>query len=136
MPGPLANVGTIVAGITLDVNRLLYMGQGKTMEFLTPDMTQPDNWRVRVTLSSGFDRIVDSADEKTTGDGTQVTFHVADIGGGLSSILGLQELHVRVEDIIYSVARVPKIASSEAQVYVLICKVRTIRNKFFDNGKK
>jgi hypothetical protein len=133
MPGPLAIIDTLTAGINLDINRLLYMGPEKTIKFMVPDTTQLDNWRVELTLTKGFNRITGL--EKTQGDGTEVIFKVADPDNVLSTIVRLKDLYVEVEDIIYSVGSVPPVASNEAQVYTLTCKTRTLRNKYFDTTK-
>lgn len=130
--GPLATVDTVVAGINLDVNRELYMGPGKTMEFIVPDTNQLSKWRTLLVITSGFNRITGL--EKTTGDGSEVIFQVADPDEVLRPVLATKELHARVEGIIYSVAKTPPVASSEAQVYTLTCKVRTLRTPF-DNTK-
>lgn len=129
MPGPLANVGTIVGGMGLDIHRLLYMGNGKTMTFLVPDTTQMDNWRTVLVLTKGFDRV--PADEKTKGEGSEVIFKVADETGTLIDVLILPDLYVEVESVVYSVAQVPPVASNASQIFTLTCKTRTLRDKFF-----
>lgn len=131
--GPLALVDTIVAGVNLDVERLLRMGPGKTMIFKVPDTTVVDRWTTLLTLTRYFNRI--TAQEKTLGDGSEVIFRVADPNAQLVSVLTVKDLHVEVEGVTYSVARVPPVASNEAQVFDFTCKVRTLRNKFFDNKK-
>lgn len=133
MLGPLTRVGTITAGITLDVDRLLYMGKGRTMKFMVPDTTQIDNWRTVLILKKGFNRI--TGPEKTQGDGAEVIFKVADLKGAVRPIIGLKELHVEVENQLYSVATVPPVASNEAQVFALTCKTRTQRTKYFENKR-
>lgn len=134
MSGPLARIGTITEGITLDVNRTLYMGQGKTMTFLVPDTTQVDNWRTLIVISKGFDEV--SGREKDRKDGSEKIFKVADPTNVLGPIFRTKDLYVEVDSVIYSVATVPQISANQAQVFTLTCKIRTLRNKFFDNGKK
>lgn len=133
MAGPLAQVDTLLAGINLDIGRQLYMGQNKTMEFLVSDSVQLNNWRIVLTLTKGFHRI--TGKEKTTGDGSEVIFRVADPDEVLPTVLAMKDLYVRVEDIVYSVTKTPPRASSEAQVFDLTCKIRTLRAQF-DNKKK
>ena len=129
--GPLALVDTIVAGVNLDVGRLLYMGPNKTMAFMVPDTTQISGWRIVLTLLKNFNRI--TGPEKTSGDGSEVIFKVADPDGLLGPVLGLNDLYVEVETEKYSVTNTPPVASNEAQVFTLTCKIRTKRTKFFDN---
>lgn len=131
--GPLALVDTITAGIDLDVQRLLRMGPGKTLEFIVPDSSEVTGWRTLATLTKNFNRI--TGQERTVNDGSEVIFKVADPDEALDAVFQISELHVRVEDIIYSVAKTPPLASSEAHVFTLTCKIRTLRNKYFDNTK-
>ena len=126
--GPIALVDTITAGIDLDVQRALYMGPGKTMTFMVPDSTQPTNWRTVLTVIKGFHRI--TGQERTTEDGSEVIFRIADPDEVLRPVLAMADLHVEVEEIIYSVARVPPVASSQAQVFNLTCKIRPLRTRF------
>ena len=128
MSGPLVRVNTTVAGINLDVSRLLNMGKGITLEFIVPDQTEVSNWRVLLTLTKGFDRIVQ--DEKTKEDGSDVIIHVADLAGNLGPIVRSTDLHIRLEGQIYKVAKTPPVASNEVQVFKLMCKTLVLRNNF------
>lgn len=134
MSGPLAKIGTTLAGINLDVSRLLYMGQGMTLTFLVPDSSEISTWRTLLVVTKGFDEI--TGRERDRRDGTEVIYKVTDPNNLLGPILRTKDLHVEVDAVIYSVATVPRVAPNEAQVFTLTCKVRTLRNKFFDNGKK
>ena len=130
--GPLTKVSTIVAGINLDISRQLNWGKGLRLEFLTPNETAPDGLLVQRILVKGFDRI--ALDEDTRAEGHTVIFRC--VGPkDLIDTLRLPDLHARVDGETYSVADIPAIAPNEAQVYTLICKVRTIRKRFFDNTK-
>lgn len=131
--GPMVTVRTVVAGINLDVGRLLNMGPDKTLKFMVPDTTQMTNWRTELTVVSGFNRI--TGHEKTSGDGSEVIFKIADPNGTVRPKLALKDLHVEVEGLIYQVGQIPPVASSETQVFTLTCKQRTLRTQF-DNAKK
>ena len=126
--GPLTKVGTKIAAVNLDISRKLNWGKGLTFEFITVDRSYVDGWAIEATITKGFDRIV--GDEKTEGDGSDVIFEIADLDDSLGPILRSKSLHVRTDDVIYSVAKVAPLASSEAQVYVLTCKIRTLKNNF------
>lgn len=128
MAGPLTKVGTQVASINLDISRKLNWGKGLALEFIVVDRSQLDGWRILVTRTKGFDRAAQS--EKTSRDGSDVMIEVADIPGTLGSIIRTKDLHIRVDDEIYRVASVPPLASNEAQVYALMCKIRTLKANF------
>lgn len=128
MPGPLVNVGTIMAGVDLDVSRQLNMGNGITLEFIVPDQTQVDNWRVLATLTRGFDRIRDK--EKIQGNGADLIVQVADLSGTLRPTIRSNDLHIRLEGQIHKVSKTPPVASDEAQVFDLICKTPALRTNF------
>lgn len=130
--GPIAEVDTIVAGINLDVARELYMGPGKTMEFIVPDSTETSGWASLHTATQGWHRI--TGQEHTTGEGSEVIFQIADLDDVLRPFFSRANLCVRVEDLIYLVSAVPPVASSEARVFTLTCKIRTLRTNF-DNAK-
>jgi hypothetical protein len=133
MPGPLADVDTLMAGINADINRLLYMGNDKIIRFIVPDSTQFTKWRTVLVMDQGWDRVADT--EKTLGDGSDVFFSVADPEEVMPPVLRMKDLAVEVEDVIYVVSKTDPVASNEARVYMLKCKTRTARNKFFDNSK-
>lgn len=126
--GPLSKVATTVAGINLDLSRKLNWGKGLTLEFITVDRSEPDGWKVWMTLAKGFDRVID--DEKTSGDGSDVIIEVIDKTGTVRPILRKKDLHVRVDDEIYKVGTVPPLPPNVAQVHVLTCKIRTARTNF------
>jgi len=135
MPGPLVSVDTIVAGVNLDVSRLLRLGRSATMKFMTPDSIQFSGWRVAQFIKKGFDRI--AGDEITRDDGSSVIYQVARIkaNAGIERTIRLKDLHVEVLGEIYIVASVEPLAPNEAQVYTLTCKTRTLRDKYFDNKR-
>lgn len=129
MPGPLVEVSTITGSITLDVSRLLYMGENRTLQFIVPDRNSADQWAVLLTLTEGFNRIVGSED--VVGDGRDVIFKVADLQGTLVPILRTASLHIRLDSgEIYVVSKVPKLAENEAQIFTLQCKEHTLRTNF------
>lgn len=134
MAGPLVEVNTIVAGVNLDVSRLLNLGDA-TMRFMIPDTVQFGGWRTVRFVKEAFDRI--AGDEETRGDGHSVVYQIAatQANAGIGDTLRLKDLHVEVLSQIYSVANVSPLAPNEAQVYTLTCKTRTLRDKFFDNKK-
>lgn len=133
MAGPLVDVKTITAGVGLDVDRTLNLGD-VVLRFIVADPIQISNWRTLLVLSSGFNRI--SPSEETQGDGREVIIHVADLNGAVGTIIRTKGLHVDLDGEIYEVATVPKVAPNVAQVYKLTCKVRTMVNKYFDNTKR
>lgn len=112
----------------MDIQRLLYMGTGVFLRFVVPDSNQPDNWRTVLVLTKGFNRR--SQGERTLGTGSEVLLDIADLTGGLPAILRLENLHVELEGQMYSVGKVPTVASNEAQVFNLTCKIRTLRGRF------
>ena len=126
--GPLTKVGTKIAAVNLDISRKLNWGKGLIMELITVDRNFVDGWAIEATITKGFDRVVQS--EKTEGDGSEVIFEVADLAGNLGTILRSKGLHVRVDDVIYPLAKVTPVASSEAQVFTLACKTRTLKTNF------
>lgn len=126
--GPLTKVGTKIAAVNLDISRKLNWGKGLVFEFLTVDRSFVDGWAIERTLTKGFDRIVKS--KKDSGDGSEVTFEVADLLGTLGPVLRNKGLYVRVDDQVYGVSRVDPLASSEAQVFVITCKTRTLKTAF------
>lgn len=131
MPGPLANVNTLVAGIKFDINRLLYMGNGYTLEFLVPDHTETSGYRTLLTLTKNFDRVQAEEGEDANG-GSDVIIQVADVGNQLPDIVLKNELLLKLNSVIYLVSGVPDVAFNEAQVYTFYCKVRTLRTTFFN----
>lgn len=129
MAGPLVEVDTLVAGINFDVNRALRAGVD-TLEFLVPDRSEDDNWRILMTLTSGWDRV--TTKEETRGDGSEVIVKIAHTNptDELTTVLRAKDLHVRFNSEIYRVADVPPVAFNEAQVFELTCKIRTTRTTF------
>lgn len=127
MPGPLANIGTILDGIGNDIDRALNMENETplSMRFVVPDSNQLTSWRTVYVVSTGWNR--ESGDEKTKENGSEVIFSVADVSSMFGPILTLKDLHVFVEDVLYSVGQVPPLSSNESQTYRLTCKVRTLR---------
>lgn len=133
MQGPLTKVGTLVEGINLDISRKLNWGKGLILEFIVVDRLQLSGWRILSTRTKGFDRVI--PEDATSGDGSEVIIEVADRKGTLGPILRTKDLHIRVDDIIYAVSKIPPIASNQAQVFTLKCKIRTLRTTF-DSTKK
>lgn len=131
--GPLAKVQTKIEAINLDVSRLLNWGKGLSLEFIVVDRAQLNDWRIIEVVTKGFDRI--PQDNKERGDGSPVVFLVADLSGTIGDTLRSKDLHVRADDIIFGVAKVPPIDPNGPQVYTLTCKVRTARTNF-DATKK
>lgn len=128
--GPLAKVGTKVAKINTDVSRKLNWGRLSGLEFIVPDRTEVDGWRILLTMTKGYDRV--SQDEKTDKDGSEVLIEVVDYDEtlGLGSVLATTDLHLRVDGDIFKVGSTDPVAPNEAQVYLLKCKIRTKRTNF------
>lgn len=129
MAGPMVAVKTQVAGINLDVGRLLNMGSDVILEFIVSDTSEITKWRTVLSMTKSWNRIdeLDSSNDKT---GSPAIFKVADLEGTVSTVIRLQDLHVRVEGKLYSVTSVPPVPSHRAQVYTLTCKTRTLRGQF------
>lgn len=131
--GPLSNVKTQVAAVNLDVQRLLNWGQGIILELIVVDTTQLDNWRVIRVFNNGFNRI---GQGDASREGSEITYRVADLIGDLGTLIRLKDLHVRADGLIHRVEKVPPVASNQAQVYTLTCKIRTTRaSGGFNNSK-
>lgn len=131
--GPIARVNTKVAAINLDISRKLNWGSGLTLEFLAIDKTTVDGWVILKTLRKGFDRIVEeNIRDRTTSD---ILIEVADVASDLGPILRTKDLFIRVDDVEYAVGKVPELASNDAQVYRLVCKVRSVRASFDTTAK-
>lgn len=128
MAGPLVKVNTTVAGINLDVSRLLNLGRDVTMEFLVPDITQSDGLRPIKHLTKSFDRLGPNAD--TDGDSKKVYFRVADRFAELAEIFREPNLYVRVSGDTFKVQDVDKPEPNVAQVYTMTCVTRTLRTNF------
>lgn len=128
MAGPLAKVGTTIDSINLDISRKLNWGKGLILEFITVDRSQMSGWAVHAVRTKGFDRIVQ--EEKTTGEGSDSIFEVADLTGNLRDILRLKDLHIRVDESIYKVSKIPPLPPNVAQIFTLMCKVRVLKGNF------
>ncbi len=135
MAGPLVRVDTITAAISLDIDRQLRLGKEAKLEFLTPDRTQTNGWKIEYTMLKNFNRVTGAENE--SGDGSDVVYRAADRSstGELGPIVRLKNLHIRVLGDVYKVARVPPVPPNAAQVYTLICGERMARANF-DTTKK
>jgi hypothetical protein len=135
MPGPLADVDTIVGGVNLDVNRLLYLqdpdDEPLLLDFLVPDPAEASKFRTVLSLDAGFDML--TPNEPVGREGQTVTIVVADILGTVAPIITTKDLHVKLDEIIYKVGPVPLVPANEGQIYRLNCKVRNLRATPFDN---
>lgn len=129
MPGPLANVDTVVGGINLDVGRLLYYGPGIALRFLVPDTTQLNNMRTILVLDQGFDRF--DKDSGPSKDGDAAIFRVADPDGNVGLALKSKDVHIEILDEVFKVGPVPNLAPNVGQIYTLNCKTVKTRQKFF-----
>lgn len=131
--GPIAKVNTKVAAINLDISRKLNWGNGLTLEFLAIDRTETDNWDVLRTVTKGFDRVIeDNNRDRTASD---FIIDIADVTFDLGPILRTKGLFIRVDNVEYSVGKVPELPSNDAQVYRLVCKVRSVRASFDTTAK-
>lgn len=143
MAGPLAAVGTITSAVNLDVQRLLYMGQGAALELWTPDASQVVTLGMRLVrrYEKSFNRVVE--DESVHGDGAEIVFHIADYGfpvGQLKADLETPNLWVRYftgtgpQDGpfgFYKVNIAPPVSPVREQVYVVVAMTKTLRKAFF-----
>jgi hypothetical protein len=141
MPGPLAKVDTVVeATAGLDVDRLLTMGPGASLELWVPDasaLDEPIGMRLVRSYTRAFNRIVE--DEEPRGDGRTVVFRLADDGfpeGQILSDLGQKGLHLRWVTLdgpfeFCKVNDVTRPADSEAQVYTIVAQTRTFKTTYF-----
>lgn len=134
MPGPLANVDTLIAGINNDIGRLLYFQDPAsaplTIKFLRPDSTEVSGFELLLTLVDGFDML--TPDETVGKPGQSVVFSVADKANQLTTIIRAKDLHVEVNNVIYKVGPVPLVPANEGQVYTLTCTIRNPRAVPFD----
>lgn len=131
--GTIARVNTKLAAINLDVSRKLNWGNGLTLEFLAIDKTTIDGWVILRTLTKGFDRFIeDNSRDRTVSD---FVLEVADVAFDLGPVLRTKDLFIRVDDVEYSVGKVPELPSNDAQVYRLVCKVRSVRASFDTTAK-
>lgn len=129
MPGPLANVDTIVGGVNLDISRLLYYGSDVVLRFIVPDENQLDGFRTLLVLSEGFDRI--SEKDNTTRPGGPIVFRVADLDGQVALIIREKVLCIEIQDEIFTVGSVPRLPPNVGQIYELICTERKTRMRLF-----
>lgn len=129
MPGPLANVDTIVGGVNLDINRLLYYGSDVVLRFIVPDENQLDGFRTLLVLSEGFDRI--SKKDNSTRSGGPVIFRVADLDGQVAFIIREKDLCIEVQDEVFTVGSVPRLSPNVGQIYELTCIERKTRVRLF-----
>jgi hypothetical protein len=128
MAGPLVEVNTIVAGVNLDISRLLNMGSDVVLRFVVPDTTQSSGFRVVLALVDSWDRA--RGLEKTRDDKSDVIFKVADIHGVMPELLELDDLHVEQNGIYYTVIHTDPVPESATQVFVITCKDRAKRSTF------
>lgn len=131
--GPIARVNTKLASINLDISRKLNWGNGLTLEFLAIDKSTVDGWVILKTRTKGFDRLLeDNSRDRTVSD---FIIEVADTEYDLGPILRTKDVFIRVDDVEYSVGKVPELPSNDAQVYRLVCKVRSVRAAFDTTAK-
>ena len=129
MPGPLVEVNTVVSGITLDVNRQLYLGPDSTIQLIRPKKSEADGWEVLLEITENFDRIV--GDEQIRGDGKDVIYQVADVEGDVGPLLRTKDLHLRTDTgNLYKVDRVPAIAyTAERELFKILFLGTTNENR-------
>lgn len=133
MAGPLVQVNTIVAGVTLDVSRILNLGPDVVLRLVVADTTQFDNLRTVLTVTSGWDRMQQV--EQGLKDGNKVVFKIADVDGTVRPIINTKDLMIDVDNELFDIASVPLINPNSAQVYTLNCRTRNLRRRSFDQTK-
>lgn len=140
MAGPLAQVETLLAGINLDVNRQLYMGQNVTLRFLKPQTDGSGGTVVVREYTTSFDRDTDA--ERERGDGSQIIVDIADsfpVGQLRADIAAAKFIQFVVdgeESPVIEMDEVPAPAFNEGQVYRITCAVPVFKRNFFRVGRK
>lgn len=129
MAGPLVKVDTLMNAIALDLGRTLRLG-APTLELIVPDNTEGDGFRVLFTATKNFNKVSLNEDDGT--EGVDVVYQYADMEDDvdLESHVRVRDLHIRVLEDVYKVARVPPIAADEPLVYTFICGERMTRANF------
>ena len=138
--GVIPNVDTLIAGVNLDVHRLLYgvqSGFSSPLEFLQTDPTDPTGWTVLGSITKGYARITE--EEDSTGEGHDTLIRIADVNPDLPlPLLLLVRLPnmrtLRMDGDIYQIVDVATISLYEAQVVDIKGKSPTFAT-IYDNNK-
>jgi hypothetical protein len=137
MFGPLVIVDTQTAAISLDINRTLYLGPVAVLRLTIPDETADDGMRLVRAITTGFDRVSD--DEEERGAGQTVVYEIADLA--LQTDPGQLEADLKEAQYAQLVVGddagpflkmndVPRPAINVAQVYVVTCVTRTMKQTY------
>ncbi len=133
--GPLPNIDTITSAISVDVNRLLTLGDDSALKFYKIDNTVEGGWVLLQTVTRNFDKFSD--DPNLGSDGRPTSFRVVDLDltFDLKALLQTKQLYLRLDlgsdegerQLIYTV---DEPAIEEGQVYTIWVTKRAIKSNF------